>query len=65
MRRTCPKFDPIAQVVEANNLFLAVITLADEGELLHIETGLGQFLYPRLRALMIGEDSSDGPQSAP
>ncbi len=55
-----PKFDPIAQVVESYDLFLAVIALTDKGEHLHIETGLGQFLQPHLSALMIVEDGNDG-----
>src|SRR5208337_1926022 len=42
------------------NLLLAVITLADEGELFHVETGLAQFFYCRLGALAIGEHGNDG-----
>src|SRR5208282_6754350 len=39
-----PKLDPIAYVVESYDLLVGMVSLADDAEVLHINSGVGQLL---------------------
>jgi hypothetical protein len=36
-----PKLDPVTDIVEANDLFVSMLSLTDDAQTLHLETGLG------------------------
>src|SRR5271166_5312840 len=55
-----PKLDPIAYVVESYDLLVGMVSLADDAEMLHVNSGVGQLLNRGFRPLMIGEDGDHG-----
>src|SRR5208282_3936189 len=52
-----PKLDP---VIESYDLFVGMVSLADDAEVLLINSGVGQLLNCGLRPSMIGEDGDHG-----
>ncbi len=55
-----PELHAVAGVEEAHDLLLAVITLADDGELLHVEAGLLQRPYRLFGARVLLVDRDGG-----
>jgi hypothetical protein len=55
-----PELDSISGVVEPNDLFVDVISPANETKMLDVDAGFGEFSYGLFRSLMIGENGDDG-----
>jgi len=49
------KLDPITGIVEADDLFVGLIALADHAETFHLKAGQSQFLHRRFRGIMVGK----------
>ena len=58
MHRDCPKFYSTANIVEADDLFLGVVSLADNAEAFHCKTAGRELLYRRFCRNMICEHSN-------
>jgi hypothetical protein len=54
-----PKLDPITDVVEADDLFVGMISLSHNAEALHIVARLGQLFDSSFRSIVIREHSDD------
>ena len=54
-----PKLDPVASIVKADDLFVGMVTLADNAEVLHLEAGRGQFFDGCFRCGMVGKDGNN------
>src|SRR5579863_3314181 len=57
--RVPQKLDPVASVVEADDLFIGLISLTDDAEILHLEAGCGQLFQGCFRCTVVGEDGDD------
>jgi hypothetical protein len=54
-----PKFDPITNIVEADDLFVGMVSLAHNAEVPQIEAGLGHPFDGSFRRIVIREDGDD------
>ena len=54
-----PKLDPVPGAIEPDHLFISMIALADNTQVLHVEAGGGQLLDCRFGGGMFVEDGND------
>src|SRR5271155_3131869 len=57
--QNAPEFDPVAEVIEADDLFIGMVALPDDAEILYLETGTRQFFHSSFCRFVVGEDGDD------
>src|ERR1700722_1149736 len=53
-----PKLDPISNVIETDDFLFRMVSLADDAEVLHLESRCGQLFNRCFRRRAVGEDGN-------